>query len=129
MCDETILRPSGSVTVIEDEERRLLRQGAPFVRKREVAPVSATAWDGLIIKPSAWCWSSGRGRVVFKVTTVTLSSSGSVVAEEKIYWVGYGDLNRDVKTRFTEFICSKITAPNRQLLGYIVLCIARQQNW
>ena len=60
MCEETIFRPSGSVTVIGLRVQRLLIQGAPFVRNREVAPVSATAWDRLITKPRAWCRTSGR---------------------------------------------------------------------
>ena len=94
MCDETIFRPSGSVTDIGDEVRRLLRHGAPLVKKIDVAPVSAMAWAGLTIIPRARCVASESAGVVFNVTTVTsssLSSSEEVVAENK-YLVGYGDL-------------------------------------
>ncbi len=40
MCDEKILWPSGRVTKIGVVARRLFRQGAPFVKNNEVAPVS-----------------------------------------------------------------------------------------
>ena len=93
MCDETILRPSGSVTVIGDGEQRLFRQGAPFVKKIEVAPVSAMALAGLTIIPRARYFTSDCEGDMFDVTTVTASSSSEeeVVAENK-YLVGYGDL-------------------------------------
>ena len=93
MCDDVILRPSGSVTVIGLGVRRLLMQGAPFVRNREVAPVSATACDGSTTKPRAWCCTSVGDELLLDVTTVASSSSDSMAAEENIYWVGYGDLN------------------------------------
>ena len=62
------------------------------MRKREVAPVSAMAWDELIIMPRAWWSTAGLREDEFDVTTVTSSSFESTAAEENKYWVGYGDL-------------------------------------
>ena len=93
MCDETIFRPSGSVTDIGDEVRRLLRHGAPLVKKIKVAPVSAMAWAGLTIIPRARWFTSEDVGVVFDVTTVTsLSSHKEEAVAENEKLVGYGDL-------------------------------------
>jgi hypothetical protein len=53
MCVDLILRPSGSLTVMGFVALRLFWHGAPFVKKKEVAPVSAMVSDGPIIMPKA----------------------------------------------------------------------------
>ena len=95
MCEDTIFRPSGSVTVNGVDVRRLFRQGVSLVKNSEVAPVSAMAWLGLIISPRArWFVALEIAGVLFDVTTVTSSSSSSeeeVIAKDENS-VGYGDL-------------------------------------
>ncbi len=66
--------------------------------------------------------------IVFKVTIVILSlscKSYEVVVVAK-YLVGYGGIER--LTHCSEFK-SLSTAPNRHIVGYIVLCNAFLQNW
>ena len=53
MCVDLILQPSGSLTVMGFVAMRLFWHGAPFVKKKEVAPVSAMASDGLSSMPKA----------------------------------------------------------------------------
>ena len=53
MCVDLILRPSGSLTVMGFVALRLFWHGAPFVKKKEVAPVSAMASDGPTNMPKA----------------------------------------------------------------------------
>ena len=53
MCVDLILQPSGSLTVMGFVALRLFWHGAPFVKKKEVAPVSAMASDGPINMPKA----------------------------------------------------------------------------
>ena len=48
MCVDLILQPSGSLMVMGFAALRLFWHGAPFVKKKEVAPVSAMASDGPI---------------------------------------------------------------------------------
>ncbi len=118
--------------------RCLLTQGAPFVRNNEVAPVSATAREGLTINPrasldGALCDEDAsnvalREEDVFEAAAVTSSSLPVATVAVNKNWARYGNSLRDFKTRLTEFVCSKITAPNCQKLGYIVLCIALRQN-
>jgi hypothetical protein len=50
---DLILRPSGSLMVMGFVAQRLFWHGAPFVKKKEVAPVSAMASDGPINMPKA----------------------------------------------------------------------------
>jgi hypothetical protein len=127
MCDEKILCPSGRVTKIGVVARRLFRQGAPFVKNNEVAPVSAMASKGPTNMPSAWWGVWTRIAEILDVITVASSSSLDAVAGD-IFLLGYGDFNEGAKTFFNLFSCCLITAPNRHIFGYIVLCIALQQN-
>jgi hypothetical protein len=53
MCIDLILQPSGSLTVMGFVALRLFWHGAPFVKKKEVVPVSAMASDGPINMPKA----------------------------------------------------------------------------
>ena len=53
VCIDLILQPSGSLTVIGCVALRLFLHGAPFVKKKEVAPVSAMVSDGPINIPNA----------------------------------------------------------------------------
>ncbi len=53
MCVDLILRPLGSLMVMGFVALCLFWHGAPFVKKKEVAPVSAMASDGPINMPKA----------------------------------------------------------------------------
>ena len=53
MCVDLILQPSDSLTVIGFVALCLFWHGAPFVKKKEVAPVSAMASDRPINMPKA----------------------------------------------------------------------------
>jgi hypothetical protein len=127
MCNDKILRPSGRVTKIGVVARCLFLQGASFVKNNEVAPVLATARKGPTNMPSAWWGAWTRLVEILDVMTVALSSSLDAVAVDK-YLVGYGDFEEDAKTFINLFRCCSITAPNHHIVGYIVLCIALQQN-
>ncbi len=126
VCDEKILRPFGRVTEIGVVARHLFRQGAPFVKNNEVAPVSAMASEGPTNLPSAWWGVWTRIAEILDVITVASLSLDAVAGG--IFLVGYGDFNEGAKTIFNLFRCCLITAPNRHIFGYIVLCIALRQN-
>ena len=51
MCIDLILQPLGSLTVMGFVTLYLFWHGAPFVKKKEVAPVSVMASDGPINMP------------------------------------------------------------------------------
>ena len=53
MCVDLILQPSGSLTVMGFMALCLFWHGAPFVKKKEVAPMSAMASDGPTNMPKA----------------------------------------------------------------------------
>ncbi len=127
VCNEKILRPSGRVTEIGVVARHLFRQGAPFVKNNEVAPVSAMVSKGPTNIPSAWWGVWTRIAEILDVITVASSSSLDAVAGG-IFLVGYGDFDEGAKTFFNLFSCCLITAPNHHIFGYVVLCIALRQN-
>jgi hypothetical protein len=127
VCDEKILRPSGRVTEIGVVARCLFRQGAPFVKNNKVAPVLAMASEGPTNMSSAWWDVWTRIAEILNVIMVALLSSLDAVTGG-IFLVGYGDFNEGAKTFFNLFSCCLITAPNRHIFGYIVLCIALRQN-
>jgi hypothetical protein len=92
MCVDTIFRPLGRVTVTGVVARHLFWHGAFFVRKKEVAPVSATARDGPIINPRAWWLATSAEPEVFDVTTVVLLSLHCMTDAANSIWVGYNRL-------------------------------------
>jgi hypothetical protein len=127
MCNENFFGLSGRVTKIGVVARRLFRQGAPFVKNNEVTPVLAMASEGPTNMPSAWWGVWTCIAEILDVITVALLSLLDAVAGG-IFLVGYGDFNEGAKTFFNLFRCCLITAPNRHIFGYIVLCIALRQN-
>jgi hypothetical protein len=63
------------------------------------------------------------------MTVASSSMSIGATKAAKLTWVGYDVGREELGTSFTELKCLSITTPNRQMFGYIVLCIAlRPQN-
>ena len=92
MCVDTIFRPSGRVTVTGVVARHLFWHGAFFVRKKEVAPVSATVSDGQIIILRAWWLVTLAEPEVFDVTSVASLSSHCTTDAANSILVGYDRL-------------------------------------
>ncbi len=104
ICNEKILLPSGRATKIGVVARCLFRQGAPFVKNNEVAPVSAMASEGPTNMPSAW-W--GVWTCITEILDVIMVASSSLLdaVASGIYLVGCGDFDEDAKTFFNLFRC------------------------
>ena len=73
VCVDVIRLPSGRLMLIGWRAAQMLLAGAPAMTKIEVAPVSAMAWVGAIMRALTWCW----GTVVVQFDAATVISSSS----------------------------------------------------